>query len=532
MESLLSKSHPLVQVFAFEADLLLVYDAKAHLTFILSRDEWAVLAASLQGKPLQEVHTPSLDAGAREALLEKFRELQSAGVFLEGPAEEVSPVDPDAVREQLRYFDENILLRKFCLGVTEDCNYRCTYCRRTITLQHDAHRPENLLQAYLSEENALRAVDYYFERYTGFLAKLTPEKRQTLLETLPPTLSWYGGEPFLNFPLMRSVTAYFKSLPWERHGVPADRPKISSNTNLSHLTDEMIEFIIGNRVLLFASLDGPEQEHNRCRVYPNGTGTFATAFRNLMRIKEADPDYFRTCVSLFAVATPRHDAQSCNQFIASLGAARWERFDAEYKGVFVDSPETTLENLRATEAERLEIFKAKAREADGNEEADLGSFSGLFSFANLQYDHPSGSQNLRLLLTCPMGFDNLMVAANGDYLVCHKVDGSMPIGHCGSGLDMERMAEVYRHYNATINAARCGSCWAVRFCKVCAATRMDNGRFLTPTPAECDCMREDVAFRFRCFIHLSREHPQLLERIFAHTRDPNYFIGVIDLNDF
>lgn len=532
MEALLSKSHPLVQVFAFEADLLLVYDAKPHLACILSRDEWAVLAAFLQERPIEEIHAPSLDAGVREVLLEKYRELKSAGVFLEGPAEEVSPVAPEAVREQLRYFDENILLRKFCIGVTEDCNYRCTYCRRTITLQYDAPQPEPLLQAYLSEENAFRAVDYYFERYTGFLAKLTPEKRQALLETVPPTLSWYGGEPFLNFPLMRSVTAYFQSLPWEQHGVPADRLRVSSNTNLSLLTDEMIEFIIGNRVLLFASLDGPEQEHDRCRVFSNGKGTFATAFRNLMRIKEADPDYFRTCVALFAVATPEHNAQKCIQFNASLGAFRSERFEVEYKGVFADSPEATLEHLRATGAQRLESFKVKAREADGKEEVDFGNFSGLFPFSQLQYDHPSGSQSLRLLLTCPMGFDNLMVAANGDYLVCHKVDGSMPIGNCRSGLDMDRIAEVYCHYNATINATGCGSCWAVRFCNVCAATRMDNGRFLTPTPAECDCMREEIAFRFRCFIHLSREHPQLLERIFAYTRDPHRYVGVIDLNVF
>ena len=305
MDRLLSESHPLVRIFAFEADLLLVYDAKPNLVFVLSRDELAVLVACLKGQPLQDIHAPSLDTGAREALLEKFRDLKDAGVFLDGPAEEVSPVDADAVRKQLRYFDENILLRKFCLGVTEDCNYRCTYCKRTIALQHDA-----VLQAYMSEEDAFRAIDYYFEKYTDFFTKLTPEKRQKLLETVPPSISWYGGEPFLNFPLLRSVATYYRSLPWERHGIPADRLRISSNTNLSLLTDEMIEFIIANQVFLFASLDGPEQEHNRCRVYGNGNGTFATAFRNLMRIKEADPEYFRTCVSLFAVATPGHDEEN------------------------------------------------------------------------------------------------------------------------------------------------------------------------------------------------------------------------------
>ena len=35
-----------------------------------------------------------------------------------------------------------------------------------------------------------------------------------------------------------------------------------------------------------------------------------------------------------------------------------------------------------------------------------------------------------------MGFDNLMVAANGDYLVCHKADGSMPIGNGEVGLNV------------------------------------------------------------------------------------------------
>jgi hypothetical protein len=60
---------------------------------------------------------------------------------------------------------------------------------------------------------------------------------------------------------------------------------------------------------------------------------------------------------------------------------------------------------------------------------------------------------------------------------------------------------------------------------------VDNG-FVNPTGKECDFFRLRATYNFLCFIHLSREQPDFLERIFAYRNDRKRFIGIIDKNDF
>ncbi|NCD10867.1 MAG: hypothetical protein EOL98_15935, partial [Negativicutes bacterium] len=203
--------YPLVQLFPYGDDIL-VYDAKPHFAFIISADEMQVLIDFLSEKTAAEIfnanYKPVIDAAKKQLLLTKFQALKKSGVFSRGPAGEISPVDCVALAKQIKYYDENILLRKFCLEVTQNCNYACRYCKRTI-----AAAKGQASQLDMTEDIAYQGLNYYFQKYTAFFQKLAPAKKQLLLETVPPTLSWYGGEPFLNFDLIKKSAAYFQSLP-------------------------------------------------------------------------------------------------------------------------------------------------------------------------------------------------------------------------------------------------------------------------------------------------------------------------------
>ncbi len=529
VRSFFARDYPLIKLFPY-GDEILVYAAKPHLAFILSNEEMAVLIGYLSAKPLEEIigiHSARFNSEQIRQLFAKYSELSGSGVFIRGPAAEISPVDPDAINEQLAYFAENIFLRKFCLGVTEDCNYRCTYCKRTIAKNYKQHSAN-----YLSEENACRGIDYYFSKYTAFFQKLSPEKKALLLAILPPGVSWYGGEPFLNFELIKKSAAYFKSLPWEKHAIEVGNFRFSSNTNLSIMNNEILEFLVENKVRLFASLDGPAEEHDKCRLFESGKGTFATAYNNLLKIKEFDGAYFQERVTILGVYTDKHDHDKCVAFTRQLGASGCEHFPAEYAGTFVPNRDAARENMAAALERRFAAFKQTAATEAKKADSNIESFANLFPFAKINYDHPAGKNALHILLTCPMGFDNLMVAANGDFLICHKVDDSMPIGDAASGMDFEKLAALYQRYNSAINNNECKNCWIVNFCSVCAAARMARDHFANPEKPECDVFRQLAEYDFRCFIHLSRNHPELLEKIFAFRNDRKKFIGVIDINEF
>ncbi|MBP2641090.1 MAG: Arylsulfatase regulator (Fe-S oxidoreductase) [Firmicutes bacterium] len=520
------KEYPLIKLFPYGNELL-VYDAKPHFVFILSNEEMEVLVDFLSGKPKEEIleiHAVSFAEKTITLLLDKFEALKSSGVFIKGPVKEISPIDRNVIKNQLMYYDENILLRKFCMEVTEDCNYRCTYCKRTIANSHAKHK--------LSEENAYKGIHYYFNKYIAFFEKLSAEKKKLLLKIVPPSLSWYGGEPFLNFELIKKSTNYFKNLPWDRYSINESNLKFTSNTNLSIMNDEILNFLVDNRVFLFASLDGPAEEHDKCRVFANGEGTFHTAYHNLLKIKEFNETYFKEQVSIFGVYTNQHDYDKCTDFTRNIGALLCQHFPAEYTGTFVANSQETVYDYRNSMNKRLANFKKKAFEAAQDQSIKIEDFANLFSFAKLNYDHPAGKDALQILLTCPMGFDNLMLAANGDFLICHKVDGSMPIGDCDSGLDYEKLIDLNQQYNQSINNDECKNCWNVNFCSVCAASRMADHHFFNPAKQECDLFRLRTTYDFLCFIHFSLEHPDLLKKIFAHRNDPEKYIGIIDINDF
>jgi uncharacterized protein len=102
------------------------------------------------------------------------------------------------------------------------------YCKNTIATANRRHS-----KTYLSEADAFKGIDYFFHKYVSVFTKLTTTKQELLLRIVPPALSWYGGEPFLNFELIQKSAAYFKSLPWGQYAIPTDRLKFSVNTNLS-----------------------------------------------------------------------------------------------------------------------------------------------------------------------------------------------------------------------------------------------------------------------------------------------------------
>ncbi len=521
--------YPLIKIFIYGDDVL-VYDAKAHFAFLLSSIEKKVLLDFINNCPQDVISKKYAEQIAQkhlQILSDKFQNLKDAGIFSEGPAAEISPVDSKTLAEQLEYYNENILLRKFCLEVTQNCNYACRYCKRTIAAQKD-----EASQLNMSEEIAYKGMQYYFAKYTGFFQKLTAEKKALLLSTVPPTLSWYGGEPFLNSDLIKKSAAYFKALPWEQYDIPVTCLSFTANTNLSIMNEEILKFLVDNNVTLFASLDGPQAEHDKYRVFPDGSGTFAIAYANLMKIKDYNPDYFQNKVTIFGVYTAEHDYAKCVDFTSKLGALGAQHFSVEYSGTFIYDCNAENRYYAQELADGLANFEKMIAAVKNEPDQHMNNFSNIFPFAKLHTDRPEGKDHLDIMLTCPMGFDNLMLAANGDYFICHKVSGTLPIGNCETGLDFQKLRDFYQKYNEVINNATCRSCWNVNFCTICAAARLDGDHFSNPSKQECDCFRLRTDYDFNCFILLARKYPDLLAKIFAYRNDCKNYIGVIDINDF
>lgn len=143
------------------------------------------------------------------------------------------------------------------LVVTLRCEHSCPYCQVS-------RRSTDAGAFDMSEGYAMKALD--------------------IALSAPPTrikLEFQGGEPLLNFPLIRTVVEAAESM------APARGKAIEFviASNLAMLTDEVLDYCREHRVMLSTSLDGPADLHNRNRPRPGGN-SHELAISGIRRARE------------------------------------------------------------------------------------------------------------------------------------------------------------------------------------------------------------------------------------------------------
>ena len=120
--------------------------------------------------------------------------------------------------------------------VTHNCNLNCIYCYQ----KHDK-------KSKMTLETAKKVIDWIF--------KNVPDNRNGI------EINIIGGEPLLEFELMKEMVEYTKSLN------PKEQYLYYATTNGTVLTDEMKSWFVKNRdyFWLGLSLDGDRETHNHNR---------------------------------------------------------------------------------------------------------------------------------------------------------------------------------------------------------------------------------------------------------------------------
>lgn len=136
------------------------------------------------------------------------------------------------------------------------CNHSCPYCQVS-RVSVDKQRYDMTLET---------------ARNTANLIFRTPAKAITV--------EFQGGEPLLNYPVIEFIVKYMTSEN-EKFGKLID---FVVATNLSHLTDDMLDFFKKFKVDISTSLDGPEYIHNPNRPKPEND-SYQVLVNNLERAR-------------------------------------------------------------------------------------------------------------------------------------------------------------------------------------------------------------------------------------------------------
>ena len=132
------------------------------------------------------------------------------------------------------------------LMVSQACNLRCKYC------YGDGGEYSN--KGLMSYEIAKNAVDFFVSN--------TDEKRLNIC--------FFGGEPLLNFDLVKKVVEYTKDIASLR-----DKEfTYSMTTNATLITPEAEQLIKENKISLTVSMDGKKETNDINRYYANKKGVY------------------------------------------------------------------------------------------------------------------------------------------------------------------------------------------------------------------------------------------------------------------
>ncbi|MCC7146872.1 MAG: SPASM domain-containing protein [Phycisphaeraceae bacterium] len=388
-------------------------------------------------------------------------------------------------------FNKNtIRISSITLMVSEACNLRCRYCYTG--LQVDAHSTR-----LMSEEIAHQAI----EMEISYMSPEAPAIRAT----------FFGGEPLLNFDVVRSTIEYVKRRAKETGRVYS----FTLTTNGVLLTEPIARYLHENKCSILLSIDGPAWIHDEHRIYPNGKGCHAQVVEAANLIRRVTG-----ALNIRATQTPGGPTlrELCRYFY-ELGATPpyliGPVMDTKANGdgsVPFDFSDSLRRNVM--EADEIRPLCLQDLIAGRTPLYDIYSFG----FKRLNCRTPMRHQQ-----HCSACTSGTAVGADGTLYPCHRFwpMTGYALGNVRTGFDIQAYSTYFSRYHQAVTS-HCQDCWARFLCLGgCYRFRAtEDGQFRPPAKAECDSIRHSWERTVSSFLKMSKENPDILKRI-CGQEDPN-----------
>ncbi len=313
------------------------------------------------------------------------------------------------------------------LAVSEKCNLACKYCYcpPSDDLPNNGMMPTNVAKA---------SIDLLFAQ-----------------KTVKPWITFFGGEPLLNKPLIYNCIDYSKACA-KRLGKSIG---YSITTNATLLDDKIMDCIVNDNFGLMISIDGPRDIHDKQCPTKSGSGSFDIAAQNASALMK------RRTVGVRATVThPIPDLAKLIDFFVDFG----------FNKVAIGLADNRNEN-----ATPLDCNETDRRKYIEYVKQILPTFVASLSKEKEPIFFPL-DQPLKKVATgqmfakppvhnCGAGVAIVGVDITGRLYPCAKFIG-MPmwtIGNAENGINANKQKEMFECFLACI-APHCGICWAYPVC--------------------------------------------------------------------
>lgn len=296
--------------------------------------------------------------------------------------------------------------------VTEDCNLRCKYCYVNKNKQY--FKPQ------------------YIDKIINFIRdQVTTTNDRSL------NINFHGGEPTLNFPLIKEIVEHLNAL----KRILKLEIQYFITTNGTIINNAILDFFDTNNFNVSVSIDGIKSINDKNRIYPNGKGSFNKVLKTLNKFK-AQHIYTRIRMTL----TP--------ETVCYLFDSYKYFYELGFIGI-TTVPETTFSEWSYTDIKLYESEMVKILRY-------LKEKSSL-DFKN--FVHNIGMCTLKKLNICDGGINTFHFASSGNIYPCALVVGNPKfiIGNINQGLNRSKISNLSKEYS--IDNERCQKCILKKHCE-------------------------------------------------------------------
>lgn len=387
-----------------------------------------------------------------EKIKNQIDNLKSRGYLSSNHIKKIRHQETDRLKFHL---DSNIA--QITLQVTQQCNFRCSYCPYT-TSEFDNQREHG--SKVMSVELAKKAVDFYLNH------SINQESA---------VIGFYGGEPLLIFNLMKEVVEYAEKR------FAGKEILFTVTTNGSLFTKEILDFLIEHDFTIMVSLDGPPDIHNRSRKFAaSGKGTFETIEKNFLYIKDNYLELLKKML-VNVVVDPRYSADGIHKLFSDN-----ELFNKmNIQTTIIDDffcIEKVVPDERYLIDENIYRFKALASYIRRYPKEKVSNVA-LSDIERMMSEYDSIKKNENGLNPemapggpCIPGQKRLFIDVNGNLFPCERVSETseaMKIGTIDQGFNYEKAEKLLNVGQLT--EEKCKNCFAVLQCSVCGRVCDNNG---------------------------------------------------------
>lgn len=373
---------------------------------------------------------------------EVFQRYQNMGVLQENIIEEIE--HPGIL--YLEHHAKNRLYQ-LILQVTQQCNLRCGYCAYSGIYIHNREHSNKRM----SYETAKKAIDFFIER-TSEMEKIH--------------ISFYGGEPLLEFELIQKCVEYANNM------VEGKEVTFGITTNGTLLTDEVVDFLYKNNFQLMISLDGSKEEHDINRKFMSGEGSFDVIMNHVKHIKEMYPDY-GNMVMFNTVVNPKSNLSCVMEFFQTDDVLSDNHIifnSVNEDGLKVDLDyEESYDLIRRFEYLKVLLVLIGKISEESVSKLMRDAITQNKEFYEILNKHYPILKKFHHNGPCMPGIRRLFITVDGKFFPCEKVSETSDfycIGSLETGFSYEKMKRLLNIGEYT--SEECKECWILQNCSICA----------------------------------------------------------------